>query len=826
MKGGTKVTAAHPQMTDFCLDVMGRYVCNGLDEALGSSDQTIRPDARPFDVIVIGGGSFGPILAQHLFYRDMPHRHRILVLEAGEFLLPEHVQNLPMLGLNPPPPTTLDPGGPRNEVWGLPWRSNVPIGFPGLAYCIGGRSVFFGGWSPQLLPAEMPPGVWSAVVISELQNPLSDGSPSYFRQAAEQTGVTQSNDFIFGALHTALRQRLFDGITSGKVTGAIPLAELPLHLDNVPASKREVSKLEAPLAVQGQPPRPGFFPLNKFSAVPLLMDAARVAEFESAGIDVDKRLMVVPRCHVTRLVTITSAGVTRVTEVLTNQGSVPVPENGVVVIATGTIESTRLALISFPQLPNANLIGRNLMAHMRSNLTIRIPRSALPAGLPNDLQTSALFVKGRHTVSAGVRHFHLQITTAGLDRPGSDSEAQLFKKIPDYDTLNAFRHATDDTIVMTIRGVGELGSQNLDTHVALAGELDEYGLPRAFVTIRPTVDDLALWDAMDKAADDAALVFANGHLYEAQGPSGFTQVPVGYAASQVVPPGQRRDGLGTTHHEAGTLWMGESPTTSVTNPDGRFHFVSNAYVAGPALFPTVGSPNPMLTGTALTRRLGDHLAKRTPPAPDPGFRLLFGGVSTDNWRMSTIRNQPGHDYPGRFVVVNGTLKAEPGTDLGLLWCTDPTPPDFVLRLEWLGWREDDNSGVFIRFPNPDGKGYNNTAFVGVDYGFEVQIDQLAAPDGAAIHKTAAIYNFAGPRDPNNLPVQPPGQWNQFEIGVQGQHYTVMLNGKEVTTFTFKPRSDSQHPDRALPSTSAVPRFIGLQSHTGFVTFRNIQIKAL
>jgi hypothetical protein len=103
-------TSATPQNTDFSRDILGRYVCNGLDEALASAN------AHPFDVIVLGGGSFGPIFAQHLLYRDTTRARRILVLEAGRFALPEHVQNLPMLGLNPPPPTNVDPGVLRNEV--------------------------------------------------------------------------------------------------------------------------------------------------------------------------------------------------------------------------------------------------------------------------------------------------------------------------------------------------------------------------------------------------------------------------------------------------------------------------------------------------------------------------------------------------------------------------------------------------------------------------------------------------------------------------------------------------------------------------------------
>ncbi len=49
----------------------------------------------PFDHIVIGGGSFGAVIATRLFNLDRTHRHRVLVLEAGPLALPEHVQNLP-----------------------------------------------------------------------------------------------------------------------------------------------------------------------------------------------------------------------------------------------------------------------------------------------------------------------------------------------------------------------------------------------------------------------------------------------------------------------------------------------------------------------------------------------------------------------------------------------------------------------------------------------------------------------------------------------------------------------------------------------------------
>ena len=165
------------------------------------------------------------------------------------------------------------------------------------------------------------------------------------------------------------------------------------------------------------------------------MEAVRRAQIESSGNDRLKRVMVVPNCHVTQLETEVEAGVGRVIAVHVGGGaSIPVPARGVVVLASGTIESTRLALLSFPGTAGYDLIGTNLVSHVRSNHTFRVPRGALDrlTAEPAEPETSALFVKGsttHHATDGTVSHFHIQVTAAG--RAGHGLERRSRAARPD-----------------------------------------------------------------------------------------------------------------------------------------------------------------------------------------------------------------------------------------------------------------------------------------------------------------------------------------------------------------------------------------------------------
>ena len=343
--------AALPQTTDFTRDTLGRFVCNDLNEAIAST----LGGASPFHYIIIGGGVFGGTLASFLFGLDRSseafepdpfprYDSRILVLEAGPFLLTEHSQNL-AIGLGDPaessiadlrqgvPPGQQPPA--RNEVWGISWHSDQK--FKGQPYTVGGKGLFWGGWAPRFLKSEMPtgPGLWPKRVVDELDTPDKDTKFTAWQDAALQIGVDDPNDFVNGELHEVLRELYFNAITSNKIKNMIPLAELPEYLqhEKIPgpppdAQMKEKMKLDAPYAVQSST-RSGFFPFNKYSSVPLMIGASRQASGSSLKSgntvlnDSRKQIMIVPHCRVIRLQTLPvgdSGVLRRVVKIETNKG--------------------------------------------------------------------------------------------------------------------------------------------------------------------------------------------------------------------------------------------------------------------------------------------------------------------------------------------------------------------------------------------------------------------------------------------------------------------------------------------------------------------------
>jgi hypothetical protein len=488
-------------------------------------------------------------------------------------------------------------------------------------------------------------------------------------------------------------------------------------------------------------------------------------------------------------------------------------------------------------------------------------------------------VKGK---AANGRTYHFQITATGLSKLGTDSEAELFKKLPTLEHIESMLRATDDTVVITIRGIGDMTPRNPDSFITLSTTDTDFGRPKAVVTLgnakatpqqfpgsAETNNDRATWDEMDAVSDKIALIFAGNEPFEIlPNPNSTIPVPAGTTAQRLAVLAafkNRRDDLGTTHHDAGTMRMGDNVADAVTNDFGRIHDTTNCYVAGPALFPTVGSPNPMLTSVALGRRTGDLLNASVLPGPEPivspqsdaGFRPLFDGTAATfkNWRLAGPAG-------GGMVQCNGEMVSYGDGGLRLFYYATESFTDFTLRLQFKIFDPaKHNSGVFIRFPRPtlalsaalNARTVNEAAFdpanpawKPVIAGFEVQIDDNALgdstkdfygirpePNGLFKNRTGAIYKIqAGDRiwhlntnEPaiQNYTLGPslvPGTWFEYEIVLQGNNYTVFLTNTQ--TGERKQTTSFQNTDI---ERGRAPGFIGVQSYPGnTVAWRHIRIK--
>jgi choline dehydrogenase-like flavoprotein len=765
------------QQTTFSYDVLGRYVCNSWQEVTAAQGA----GAYPFDAIVIGAGMYGAYCAEKMYRFGASSALRVLVLDAGAFLLPSHIQNLPQqLGGKVGGPNYLrtrdDASGTQNVIWGMPWISNEA--FPGLAYCIGGRSLFWGGWSPPLTNDDL--ANWP----SDLKTYLT--SAAGYEYTKTEIGTATTTDFIS-------QTALFSALQSG-IQAALPVDGIT-----------EIS--EAPLAVEGAPPRSGLFAFDKFSSAPFIMDALRQdVNANTRYGDLSRRIFLVPRVQIHRL-NVTGNSVTSIDlSVDGTRQTLTVAPGTAVIVANGTVEATRLALqsLSVGSLQFGSPRVGNLMAHLRSNITVRIKRSAFGLSPPVDLETVALLVRG----SALGRRFHHQITAAAV--MGPNPETNMWSMVPDIDVIGSLLANQDPNWVsITFRGIGEMEDQRTVGNVNpamswidLSPETDQWGMRRAYVNLVATQNDRKLWAAMDKSAFDLALKLA-----KSQGNIEYWNAPANqWQSAQPQPDAAGRgfwqDSLGTTHHEAGTLFIG-APGASITDSNGKFHGNANAYVAGPAVFPTLGSANPSLTALSLSRNTAKAVVAAATPGLEPGFTAL--SMSPADWQMVKLPNSPA------AMIHYGAVMETLGW-YGLYWYMKEQFANFVLSLDWRISRREENSGVYIRISPPN---VPNALQEADNKGHEIQIDQrgydsVTNTEGHLLKVTGAIYNLQAPSASTAVQI---GAWNNYVIEANGARIRVTLNGQSVNDYQST-RQQSGH--------------IALQAHDFLsrTQFRNLQVKKL
>jgi hypothetical protein len=156
--------------------------------------------------------------------------------------------------------------------------------------------------------------------------------------------------------------------------------------------------------------------------------------------------------------------------------------------------------------------------------------------------------------------------------------------------------------------------------------------------------------------------------------------------------------------------------------------------------------------------------------------------------------------PGKVIEEkDGVLVTSGG--MGMLAYASKPYKNFTLRLDYQLSKPTNNSGVFVRFPK-----LSDDPWDAVKEGYEIQICDGADPE----HRTGAVYSF---KAAEKLPkLKPVGEWNAYEIKVEGQEYTISLNGEVINHFT---------------GSRAKAGFVGIQNHDdgSIVRFRNVRVKA-
>jgi hypothetical protein len=321
-------------------------------------------EAHEYEVLVVGSGIGGGILADQL--ADLGAD--VLVLEAGSYLFPTHVANLPR---------RLRVGRFDKSVWGLfpdfSFANYVNVdgsAFAGRqAFNLGGRSVFWGGLIPRM-------GAWEL-----------EAWPGEVRDYLLTTGFRLAED--------ALNRVGPAGSTYQEDTKRFLAQALP-----------DFDHLDAPVAVQYQGYTPLSIPGGMFSTADLLVEDQLV---EAAG---GPRRPTVNLNHAVWKVLVDQADPRRVVgvaahDLLANEQRTFRARS--VVLAAGTIESAKLALQSGLDDPNQR-IGRGLTDH-----PILYTHFALPAGSPHAATGASAKIWSRHRDTSVDRHAYNVVLELGAD---------------------------------------------------------------------------------------------------------------------------------------------------------------------------------------------------------------------------------------------------------------------------------------------------------------------------------------------------------------------------------------------------------------------------
>lgn len=329
---------------------------------------------KAYDYIVIGGGAYGTTFIHRML--ELEPKCKILVLEKGNLLLPEHYQNLP-----PAYQTVF------NDTTAQPWEmSDKKYNIHGQIPFLGGRALYWNAWVPQPSAAQMPDWPQDVIEGLKLEWNLVD-------QFIGRSTTIEINGYT-GDFHRVMRERLFK------------------NLDKIPTSDYydRASSLDGAMATLNSNKS-----WQRFSPVNILVDD--IQKYEG-------HIDILVNCEATSL----KRDKKGISHIGTTQGEIST-KKAKVILSIGVIEPITLVKPAFPE---NKLLGRNFIGHMRSQILVRFPKKA--AGVSNDLlQVAALYLSG---MTLG-REFHTHISCI-YNPKGKEQKEDLYRVIPDPTNLDLY----------------------------------------------------------------------------------------------------------------------------------------------------------------------------------------------------------------------------------------------------------------------------------------------------------------------------------------------------------------------------------------------------